>query len=557
MKKTMIWGLSILLLAGTVLAGCSTNNAGSNNNAGSTNNPSASANANKSPVALKAFMIGDPELDMNTNKFTQEMNEKLNVKLNIQINSNETAKEKRQLALTSGDYPDIFLLNWSDVITPSELMKLGSQGVLLPLNELIDKYGPNIKKRMEEIPNYKSITAPDGNIYGLPAINECYHCSFGSKMWVNTEWLKKVGMEMPKTTEDFKKMLVAFKETDLNGNGKKDEIPLSGAVGNPVASVLMNAFINDDSGTHCNNAPCYFISKDGKAEFTANKPEFKAGLEYIASLYAEGLIDPGAFSQNGPAYKQVVNRDGIATTGVAIGLHPYVFFDPNNPIHLQYEAIPPLKGPSGVQTTGYGGGKNLGGANFAISNKANKEQQIAAIKLADYLVTDEGTIRATHGEKGVNWTEGTASDLDLNGKPAKYKPIVLPLGETRKHNNAWSEVGPFVKTKDFRASWAADQDIKAKAGYELRLFKATQLYDGFQPKESFPGNMFIDPAAVEEYTMLLTNINKYVDENKVKFITGNKKFASDWDAYIEGFNKLKLDRYLEITQKAMDSTKKK
>lgn len=505
-------------------------------------------------------MIGDPEVDWNTNKFTQEMNENLNVKLNIQINNFETAKDKRQLALASGDYADVFFLNWVDLISPAEQMKLGQQGVLVPLNDLIDKYGPNIKKRMAEIPYYKaSVTAPDGKIYGLPTINECYHCSFGAKMWVNTEWLKKVGMEMPKTTDDFKKMLKAFKDTDLNGNGKKDEVPLSGSVDNSVITPLMNAFIEDNGGQQCGNSPCYLTVSGGKVDLAANKSEWKAGFEYIASLYAEGLIDPGALSQNGPAYKQLANRDGIATVGTAVGLHPYVFMDPKNPIQLQYDAIPPLKGPSGVQTTPYGGNKVIEGASFAITNKANKEQQIAAIKLADYLATEEGTLRATHGEKGLNWTDQTtASDLDLNGIQAKFKPVPLSeADQARKLNNTWGEIGPFVKTKQFRASWASDQDTKKPAGYELRLFKATKLYDGFQPKETLPGSLFIDPAATDEYGLLITNINKYIEENMLKFITGNKKLATDWEAYVAGFKNLKLDRYLEITQKALDSAGKK
>ena len=74
-----------------------------------------------------------------------------------------------------------FFLDWSDPISPTEQQKLGKQGVYLPLNDLIDKYGLNIKKRMEEIPSYKkSVTAPDGNIYALPWINDCYHCQFRS-----------------------------------------------------------------------------------------------------------------------------------------------------------------------------------------------------------------------------------------------------------------------------------------------------------------------------------------------------------------------------------------
>ncbi|MEI4908417.1 hypothetical protein Q8G40_30510, partial [Klebsiella pneumoniae] len=78
----------------------------------------------------------------------------------------------------------------------------GQQGVILPLNDLIDQYAPNIKKALDDHPDYKAMSiAPDGNIYGLTMLNECFHCSYPNKMWVNTSWLKKLNLEVPKTTE--------------------------------------------------------------------------------------------------------------------------------------------------------------------------------------------------------------------------------------------------------------------------------------------------------------------------------------------------------------------
>jgi ABC-type maltose transport system permease subunit len=44
-----------------------------------------------------------------------------------------------------------------------------------------------------------------------------------------TEWLKNVNLPMPTTTEEFKKVLQAFKTQDPNKNGKADEWPLAGA----------------------------------------------------------------------------------------------------------------------------------------------------------------------------------------------------------------------------------------------------------------------------------------------------------------------------------------
>ncbi len=78
-------------------------------------------------------------------------------------------------------------------------------------------------------PQVKSlITLLDGKIYGLPHINDCYHCSMSQKMWVYKPWLDKLGLKVPETTDEFEAMLKAFKEKDPNGNGKADEIPLSG-----------------------------------------------------------------------------------------------------------------------------------------------------------------------------------------------------------------------------------------------------------------------------------------------------------------------------------------
>ena len=79
------------------------------------------------------------------------------------------AKEKRQISLASGDYPDAYMLTaYIDQFSQADVLKYGKQGVLLPLNDLIDQYAPNIKAAMENDPDFKAFnTAPDGNIYGL------------------------------------------------------------------------------------------------------------------------------------------------------------------------------------------------------------------------------------------------------------------------------------------------------------------------------------------------------------------------------------------------------
>ena len=350
--------------------------------------PAASA----APVKITIFSPQDPNGDLPTNSFTLEAQKMFNIEFEWQTTTMDgnSAKEKRQIALASGDYPDLFMLiPWVDQFSQTDLLRYGQQGVILPLNDLIDQYGPNIKAALDNYPYFKVMaTAPDGNIYGIPQLIECYHCSFPNKMWVNSKWLKALNLETPKTTDDFKAMLEAFKTKDPNGNGKADEVALSGSTENygvRVIPFLMDGFIYDDDRT-------YLIMDNGKVDMAANKPEWKEGLTYIKSLVDAGLIDQGAFTQNAEAFKKIGDNADAEILGAGAGMHPAIFVTTGDgaPYGADYDAIPPLTGPhASYATYNY---PSEPGATFVLTNKASEEVQIAAIKLVDYMFTQEGQL---------------------------------------------------------------------------------------------------------------------------------------------------------------------
>ena len=146
---------------------------------------------------------------MEENEFTQFIEDKFDVTLKWDLAPTDALQDRRQLLLASGDYPEVFL---HGKFTTSDLQTYGKQGVFLPLQDLIKEYGPNLTKIMEEKPYFKeAITAPDGNIYALPIFNECYHCTYAQKYWINTEWLDNLGLKMPTTTDELYTVLKAFK----------------------------------------------------------------------------------------------------------------------------------------------------------------------------------------------------------------------------------------------------------------------------------------------------------------------------------------------------------
>ncbi|MFD0962021.1 ABC transporter substrate-binding protein [Paenibacillus chungangensis] len=490
--------------------------------------------------------------NMETNTFTKMLEEKTNIHIDWELVPENSLNDRKQLMLASGDYPEVIL---HGNLTKEEQMKFGKQGVFIPLNDLIDQYMPNFKQAMEDLPYLKSsITAPDGNIYALPQINECYHCNFAQKLWINQAWLDKLGLNMPTTTDEFYEVLKAFKEGDPNGNGKADEIPLTGSddmwAGN-IAAFLMNSFIIDDHSAKESGTLLRVV--DGEVELVADKEEWKQGLLYLNKLYEEGLIDPASFTQNADAINQLGNREpdnvmgAITTALISYAISP----DDDHPRHRDYVTVPPLKGPSGVQQASYFGG--VGNSQMAITNKATKEQQIAAVRLADYLYTEEAIVQQERGVEGVNWRKAESGELDMNGDQAKY--YLIPQEEVKPtHNDGWEQIGPSLRTYQYRDSWVALQDPLAEGAYEVRLKRESAKYEPYQSEEMYPTGVFIPLEEAEIAAQLRTTIRDYATSNMAQFITGSKDIEKEWTNYVKGFDGLQVDKYKEIYQKGLSGS---
>lgn len=537
--------------ATTAAAGAATTAAGAATTAAAATGPA---------VKINVFSPQFPDQDLATNAFTKLIAQKFNITFNWQTTTLDggPAKEKRQISLASGDYPDLYMLiPWVDQFTQADLLKYSKQGVILPLNDLVKQYAPNIQAALDKYPNFKAMaTTPDGKIYGLPQHVECFHCTYQDKLWMNSDWLKKVGLKQPTTTDEMKAVLTAFKTKDPNGNGKADEVPLSANVRDVLIPYFMNSFIYDPQGTSGNNQSTLVLN-NGKVEVQANKDGWKQGLAYIKSLYEAGLIDKGAFTQNSDALKAIGDNAGTVILGSATVLHPAIFFTLGSPDgrDKQYDAVPPLKGPSGAQFTGYNF-PSAPGATFVLTNKASKDVQIAAIKMLDYIFTTEGEIQGVFGTDERTVVKPVAGDIPLEqGATPLYKQIPRPTG-VAAYNTSWSALAQYNNNAAFRAGEVVPNDIYSPAGYERRLFEATKLYEGKEDKSKvYPyWGVWIDPSLGSEVATLQTNIENFVSQNSLQFITGSKSLDKDWDSYVKGLDQLGLPRYLQIQQEAFDKS---
>ncbi len=135
-----------------------------------------------------------------------------------------TQAERFSVVMASNDLPDMF---WAMDINTANLVRYGSLGVFAPIEEYIEKYAYNFQKILDEYPSVRgAITMADGHIYGLPNMIMGDNMRT-NKMFMNPDWLKAVGKEMPANMEELVDVLRAFRDEDANENGDpNDEIPL-------------------------------------------------------------------------------------------------------------------------------------------------------------------------------------------------------------------------------------------------------------------------------------------------------------------------------------------
>lgn len=494
-------------------------------------------------VTLTAFSLQDPLCEnLETNLLTVEYEARTNVHINWQLAPAAGMAEKRNLLFASGSYPDIFI---AASIPREDQMTYGSQGVLIALNQLIDAYAPNVKKTYEDLPLLRdAVTAPDGTIYALGVDQRCFHCSLQQRMWINKKFLDKLGLKMPGTTDEFYEVLKAFRDKDPNGNGKADELPLVGANAFPyyVHGNLMNAFVYNDSKER-------LILDAGKIGASYNQPGWREGLEYLRKLYAEKLIEPASLTRPQADLKKICDQEGDPVMGACF-YSPNAFCNPGGTRLNDYDPVPPLKGPKGVQLAAWYPYNAAVGC-FAISKTCKCPE--VAMRWVDWFYTWEGAVRSRIGREGeqFEWRRAKEGELGLDGKQAlwiKVKPIGIA------QNYFWGQ-GPWPQQFDHSSQSACDNIYEA-CGMERRWYAAAKLYEPYKPKEVVPP-LWVPKEKNSRLAQLQTEISDYVLESSARFVTGDLNVQNDWDKYTKTLNDMGLAEYLSILQSAYDQKYKK
>ena len=482
-------------------------------------------------------------IDYSTNEFTKYMEEKTNITWKFESATSDAVTEKINLLMAGGTPPDVFIFD-----TPDEAKFGVKEGLILPIEDLIEENMPNYKKAMEEVPAIKGrTTATDGHIYNIATVNQCYHCTYAQKMWVNTMWLEKMGMDVPTTTEEFKEVCRKFLE--INPKGVAIAGSNDGWFQDPTP-FLMNAFILDPG---YDTDPKLVLNPEGNVDVIVNKDEYKEGLKFLNELYEMGAIYEGTFTQNSGQLRNLMAQEGEPVLFVPAGtISDVIDSVSNNETYRHYKTIAPIEGPSGLRQATYYKHAGIGATSFAITKDCKYPE--AALRWIDYMFTLEGTLTSQFGFEGEDWKYAEEGQVGLDGRPAIYE--ILTAYSSEPQNKDWQDVGVSYRTADMRMGSATEEgrDVGSPEGIEELLLQETK--NNYEPYPQPEGNYDILPAiklTAEESTEIQTisvELEKYAEEMRVAFISGTKDIDAEWDDYIKGLEKLQLSKYIEVYNNA-------
>ncbi|MGN6032049.1 MAG: extracellular solute-binding protein [Thermomicrobiales bacterium] len=474
------------------------------------------------------------------NDFTRWYEEKTNVHIEWDVVPGDEEATALNVRLASGDYAEI-LMGFDQ--ETSTLQLYGADGTYQALNTYIDQHAVEFKRVLEQYPlTSRVITSPDGNIYALPYVNDCFHCAQDRKLWIYKPWLDELGLAMPETTEDYANALRAFKERDPNC------FPLStcasGGWNSELDLNLMNAFV-------FNPGTPWLTLVDGKVTATYTTDGWKQGTAWLASLYAEGLIDPESFTQDAQGLQAKANREEGTLVGSAPGGSWGVFVQwvPGDASQrwAEYALMPPLKGPDGVQIAPFDPYLPYDPGAFIVTDACDNPE--LAVRWADGLYDLEATMRAVSGVPDVGWRWAKQGELGRDGEQGIWVGIPRPASTT-PGSDTWGQRGPSYRSGRVRnGEVLATEELRE---YDLDNLTSTILRPFKQPDDWVIPPLYLSTEDAQTIAEVETTILPFVTQTFAQAVTGQADIESVWDSYTSQLDAMGLARYLEIMQNAVD-----
>lgn len=453
-----------------------------------------------------------------TNLFFERMQEKTGVSFQLRQHSEATEWEERKKELLNGtDMPDVL---FKAELRSDEVRDLYQNGYIIDLKPYLETYAPDLWKILQEHPEWeKAITMADGAIPALPAFNTLQN---NDAMWINSSWLKKLKLDMPKTSEELTEVLRAFKTGDPNGNRQQDEIPLA-FLGMWELRFLGHAFgiIDNDY---------YVTAKDGTVTSSLTSEQNRAFLTWLHQLWKEGLLDHDGFSYT-DSMRQITDEKKDIPYGMIMTATPLTIL-PNTALE-QYSLMEPLE-YDGKQIYRDLTGDVIRGT-FAITSACKEPEKLVA--WVNYLYTEEGNRLAYYGVEGEEYIWNEDGQWEWSGAIETVADVVLPTQTISEGG-----VAPGYTDAAFQMKYRETNTREAvEAMSHLKQFSVLP----YPP-------VTLDEETEKRVAEIQDDLSRYAEKTMACFVAGDIELTDEnWDVFCKTLEEKGLQEMIRIWQNAL------
>lgn len=546
MKRKVVSLMLVSAMVAGMLAGCGSDSGsskgGSNTETGSAAEASSSGETaddadDKSPITFEYFNADGKNGNWD-NPVAKAITEATGVTLDVSypVASQGDAKEDVALMIANDEYPDM-------IYAKGSATDLYQAGALIDMTDLIEKYGPNIKKMYGAEMEKLKWSQDDPGIYQLSyaGVNQKTLTTGGS---CQIQWaaLKENDYKYPKTLDEYEKMIKSYLAAHPKTEDGLDMIGITMSasdwhwmitLGNPAGLI---ADASPDNGQ-------WIIDDEYNVHYKHVTDEEKEYFKWLCRMYNEGILDPNFATQTDDDYiAKVASGRVVAITDAEWHYSQCeATLIADGKVDQTYVGLPVTLREDQVEKALLYQGTTVG---WGIGITKSCEDPVRAIKFLDYLCSDEGQILYHWGIEGENYF------LDDNGQPyrtdeevakaqsdpdyAKNTGIDNYTGFPIYGTGSYSEDG-FPYTPTTKESVIANYNTAEKEGCEAMGFE--MLTDMFAQPEEFdllPYSALWAYQQPQELAEKQTILDEIAWPGLVKCVTGTEdEFDGNWESMVQ------------------------
>ena len=546
MKRKVVSLMLVSAMVAGMLAGCGSDSGsskgGSSTETGSAAEASSSGETaddadDKSPITFEYFNADGKNGNWD-NPVAKAITEATGVTLDVSypVASQGDAKEDIALMIANDEYPDM-------IYAKGSATDLYQAGALIDMTDLIEKYGPNIKKMYGAEMEKLKWSQDDPGIYQLSyaGVNQKTLTTGGS---CQIQWaaLKENDYKYPKTLDEYEKMIKSYLAAHPKTEDGLDMIGITMSasdwhwmitLGNPAGLI---ADASPDNGQ-------WIIDDEYNVHYKHVTDEEKEYFKWLCRMYNEGILDPNFATQTDDDYiAKVASGRVVAITDAEWHYSPCeATLVADGKVDQTYVGLPVTLREDQVEKALLYQGTTVG---WGIGITKSCEDPVRAIKFLDYLCSDEGQILYHWGIEGENYF------LDDDGQPYRTDEEVAKAQSDPDYSKntgidnytgfpiygtgSYSEDG-FPYTPTTKESVIANYNEAEKAGCEAMGFE--MLTDMFAQPEEFdllPYSALWAYQQPQELAEKQTILDEIAWPGLVKCVTGTEdEFDGNWKSMVQ------------------------